>query len=65
MMIDAPCKDCAQRHINCHASCEAYLKARKELDRVNAKRKEYNAAMADQVSRIMRMQKRIKRNEKH
>lgn len=65
MMIDAPCKNCERRHINCHASCEDYLRARKELDRINAKRKEYNAALADQVTRIMRMQKRIKRNEKH
>lgn len=24
------CKDCKDRHINCHATCEAYITAKKE-----------------------------------
>lgn len=26
------CKDCQNRHLNCHSSCEIYLEQRKELE---------------------------------
>ena len=26
------CKDCQNRHLNCHSSCELYLEQRKELE---------------------------------
>jgi hypothetical protein len=25
-----PCKDCKDRHINCHAECEKYIQAKQE-----------------------------------
>ena len=31
-MIDNPCKDCPDRHVNCHATCSKYTEWRKEFD---------------------------------
>ena len=28
--ITAPCKDCPDRHINCHSSCERYAEYKKK-----------------------------------
>lgn len=28
-----PCKDCKDRHINCHADCEKYIEAKQEHDK--------------------------------
>lgn len=36
-ITDAPCKDCIDRHTNCHVSCELYSEYRKELDLYNKK----------------------------
>ena len=32
-----PCKDCGDRRINCHASCERYLAAKSEHDALREK----------------------------
>jgi hypothetical protein len=32
MMKNAPCKDCHDRHPNCHSQCEEYRKYRHDLD---------------------------------
>lgn len=38
-MITAPCKDCAERHIGCHSSCEKYQAFHKEnTERLEAQR---------------------------
>ena len=31
-MIITPCKDCMERYIGCHSSCEKYIEWRKEFD---------------------------------
>ena len=28
-MISAPCKDCAERHVLCHSTCDAYISYKK------------------------------------
>jgi hypothetical protein len=28
----SPCKNCVDRHLKCHSTCEKYLAFRKELD---------------------------------
>jgi hypothetical protein len=34
------CKDCTDRHINCHSTCERYKAWREELDKRNEKIRE-------------------------
>jgi hypothetical protein len=31
-MISAPCKDCAERHVLCHSTCDAYISYKKQLE---------------------------------
>lgn len=38
-MNEFPCKECEHRHYNCHASCNAYLKAKEKREKRNIKRK--------------------------
>lgn len=33
----APCKECSERHINCHSACQRYREYRDTLDERNAK----------------------------
>lgn len=40
MAMLAPCKDCEDREVGCHAGCEKYLaykKEREKLNKINAK----------------------------
>ena len=34
-MNKAPCKDCPDRKVGCHSTCEKYLEFRKERDELN------------------------------
>lgn len=36
--MKAPCKDCPNRQIGCHSTCEKYLEFRKEVDRLKQER---------------------------
>ena len=36
--VEAPCRDCAERHYNCHGSCRKYLAFRAVVDERNARR---------------------------
>lgn len=41
--MDAPCRGCKFREINCHSKCESYLEYRRKLDEQNKERyKEIN-----------------------
>lgn len=31
-MLNAPCKDCPDRHYLCHSTCEKYLEFRRQKD---------------------------------
>lgn len=37
--MDAPCKDCPDRVVGCHSSCEKYKAFREECDRNREQRK--------------------------
>lgn len=44
--MTAPCKDCPNRFIGCHASCGKYIAYRKEQDEYNeGKRKKTKSAI--------------------
>lgn len=36
----APCKDCTERKVGCHADCDKYKEYRRALDAINQKRRE-------------------------
>ena len=36
-MIQSPCKNCSDRHIKCHSSCEKWLAYRKEFEAEKAR----------------------------
>ena len=38
-----PCKDCKERYIACHDSCDRYKEWKQRLEKVNEERKKYNA----------------------
>lgn len=62
-MISAPCKDCAERQIGCHSSCEKYQnfcrenEARREAER-QAKILDYDEAF---IKRMRRLRDRMRR----
>jgi hypothetical protein len=35
----APCKDCQERHIGCHAECERYIKFKEESAEIEKRRR--------------------------
>lgn len=37
---DFPCKDCVNRHYNCHATCEKYQKAKEKRTKRNTERRD-------------------------
>ena len=41
--MNAPCKDCPDRHTACHDHCEKYKAWKEEHDRINKARREYVA----------------------
>lgn len=36
--MNAPCKDCQDRHAICHDSCERYIKFRREREKISAEK---------------------------
>ena len=39
MIIKAPCKDCKNREIGCHETCELYIQYKKDNELVKQQRK--------------------------
>lgn len=60
-MIITPCKDCMERYIGCHSSCDRYIGWRKEFDEQKKEilkvRVAENAANARRNEGIRKMQK--------
>ena len=56
--MNAPCKDCPERHENCHKSCEKYKAFRALREELNAK--QYREM--DTVSCIFESVKRLHRD---
>lgn len=48
----APCKDCPDRTIGCHSSCEVYGSFREELDEYNKEKLAEDAYYNYKVTRI-------------
>lgn len=40
-MNDAPCRDCANREVGCHAGCEAYKAYAERRERVRQNRQDF------------------------
>lgn len=61
-MITAPCRDCIDRHMNCHASCVKYIEWRQDMDAMKEKITVKKIADAEECKRrneaIARMRKR-------
>ena len=39
--MQAPCKDCPDRHTLCHSTCEKYIEYNKYREEVRAKKREF------------------------
>lgn len=42
-MPSTPCKECQERFVGCHSTCEKYAQMRREIDELNAKKKKYES----------------------
>lgn len=51
------CKDCPDRKVGCHSTCEGYLKRCKKRDEINAKKKEERGMYAYIAERRQRLDK--------
>lgn len=65
-MITAPCKDCADRHPNCHSECERYGEYKKERTEMLKERMvdhDYRTAHSLQISKVnwRKVKKRLRR----
>lgn len=57
--VKAPCKDCPDRHLACHGSCEKFLKYREQITEVKHRgfienqlnRMQYNAVKKHKMAR--------------
>lgn len=50
------CKDCTERTVGCHGSCETYINERKEFDRIKAELNKTNEAglyTSDRISKML------------
>ena len=66
--MNTPCKDCVERHENCHSGCEKYIGWRLELD---ARREKIIKAKSDDVLAntyrgevLLRMMPHVKKKRK-
>lgn len=46
-MLQAPCKDCSDRHQNCWSECEKYRTFRALMDAVSEKKQKHHAEEDD------------------
>lgn len=57
------CKDCPDRTIGCHGSCERYEAQRKEFDELKFKMREVHpadAVISDSMTRTLSMKKKLR-----
>lgn len=47
MAIKVPCKNCSDRHMSCHSTCEKYLKFKKQNDEIREIKKRVNQISSD------------------
>lgn len=53
-MINAPCKDCQERKMGCHGSCERYAAYKAENDKLRAARMKENMLEGAQIEGVLR-----------
>lgn len=56
--MNAPCKDCKDRQLNCHCSCEKYLEFKQQKEIENAARKKDSLMRLEAYESIRRITKR-------
>lgn len=56
----SPCKDCKNRKLYCHSSCEQYKEFKAELERINNNRKLHYEQYSIEFDRYNRLRKRSK-----
>lgn len=62
--MNAPCKDCPDRHQGCHCECEKYKVFRKERDEINStiqKAKELEYAEHSRYRQAMKIRQKRKK----
>lgn len=56
------CKDCPDRQIGCHATCQRYIEQserhRKDLEEIRKQKDAYSAQLDRKIDGVLRMQKR-------
>lgn len=66
--MEAPCKDCQDRVVGCHAACERYKQFdawNKERLRKNAVQSELDSYRAGLIATARKKQKTFRRNYQH
>lgn len=65
-MNKAPCKDCPDRRVGCHSTCEKYLAFRKERDELNEKTyKQKEVEYADYTRYMRALREKQKQRTKY
>ncbi len=62
-MLQPPCKNCIDRKVGCHSTCEKYIAYDNEHKRVCSERARFRQLENDLVAIQMTMKKRDRKNE--
>ena len=55
--VKFPCKDCTDRKLNCHSSCEEYKKSKAEVEEISKKRNKENDLRDAHIQNVMRVKR--------
>lgn len=66
-MVQSPCKNCPERHVACHSSCEKYINYRKTLesdkDKIKQVKDYENGIRSFKINQIEALNKRTGRKK--
>ena len=62
--ISAPCKDCPDRHMACHSSCQKYISYREQMEGVSRNKSKLNLIEDDFRYRFSRMRNKNNRTRR-
>ena len=62
-MLKPPCKDCIDRKVGCHSTCEKYIAYDEERKRISSERAKFRQVENDLVAIQLSMKKRDRKNE--
>ena len=63
-MKKAPCKDCPNRQVGCHSTCEKYIEYKKESDRIREEKHAQNELKQFDRERSQQRYKRLRNSKK-